>query len=169
MIDSHLTVPPGYRTGLTFPLKIASAQTVGDNVVVTNEGPTTVYLGGQYVTARTGVPLIAGAQLDIPSPSVDIYAVSDPGDVGTINASLSSTIESGQSTLPVVTGGDLFNGIGWLMIDDGPATEVITPNSGSTSTSVYLEGTTKFAHSVGVTVIALVGPVSSTVHVIAGA
>lgn len=167
MIDTHFTVYPGYRTGVTFPLKVANAQSEGNNVVVTNQGPAIVYLGGLYVTAETGVPLIVGGQLDIPAPASDIYAVSDPGELSTVNASLSQVVAAGSSSLPVVTGGDLFAGIGWLLIDDGPASEVFTPNGG-TSTNIVLEGTTKFTHASGVTIIALSAPVNSTIHVIAG-
>jgi hypothetical protein len=150
------------------PMQIADAQSAGDHVIVTNTGTVTVYIGGQYATATTGLPVYPGMEIDISVATAALYAITDPGTLESVTAVTSGVVASHAVSIPLAVDGDSFAAGMYVLLEDGPASEVLSVASVASDTQLDIAAPyTQYAHASGITVIEI-SPVRGQLHVIAG-
>jgi hypothetical protein len=149
------------------PVKVFAPQTTAANLIITNTGKATLFLGQSGVSAATGFPLEPGQKINLPDVNYSIYAVSGTDNVKTPTNTLSAQAAQGATALTVASGGASFTNGMVISIQDGNNTELVTVGAGSTGTSVVVGATTK-AHASGVTFGQFASHTGSAVSVTSG-
>lgn len=129
---------------------ILTASATATSCVLTNNGTSTVFIGGSAVTPTSGFPLAAGQTISTPFVNQNIYACANANNVVAPTDTLSSPATSGATALTVASGGASFTNGMIISINDGVNTELVTVGTGSTGTSVVVSATAH-AHATGVT------------------
>lgn len=137
-----------------------------DHVVISNLGKTPAYLGQQYVTAVTGLPLPSGHRLELFQVPSAIYAISGPGaSNGLLATTTNAAANKGSTALPVASGGASYTAGMVLTVNTSGSVETVKVASGSTATSIALAAGLQFTHASG-TQINQVAGTSNTVLVV---
>ncbi len=161
MLDQHINVSnPGV------PVQLAPAQSSGNDVVLTNEGPATAWVGTQYVTAAFGLPLGPGQEFDLGAPNSPVYAIADPGTQQSVNATLGTAYAAGSDRVYAVED-TLFTPGMWMLFSDGLISEVVEVTNAAANEVIFSPQVTQFPHAAGVTIVEVAGS-STQVHVVAG-
>lgn len=147
---------------------VYSPQTTTDHVFISNNGPTTVYLGQAGVTAFTGLPLAPRQLVDLSVITKPIYAASEAGGIGGLSGTATALLAKAGTGITVASGGASWTQGMLLQINDGPATEVVVVGAGSGATNIVI-GAAAFAHNTGFTFQQYLGGAGGTLTVTPGA
>jgi hypothetical protein len=129
-------VPAPFNTTVSaVPVRVMTPSPSGTStLVITNNGPSVVYLGGATVTSVNGFPLPVGQQLDVARVAWNIYACSPVTATATATTTTAAA-SSGATTLAVTSGTGIANGA-YIQVGAGNAAEITTVTSGGGTASL---------------------------------
>lgn len=126
---------------------ILTASATATSCVITNNGSSTVFIGGSAVTPTSGFPLAAGQTISSPFINQNIYACSNVNNITTPTSTLSANVSAAGTSLSVASGGASFTAGMVISINDGVNTELVTV-SASTGTTITVSAL-QHAHASG--------------------
>lgn len=149
------------------PVLIYSPSPSGiSHVFIQNVGPSTVYIGGQGVTASGGIPVSPGSAIDFAVANVALYAVCGYTPTATATTT-TAAVASGSAVSTAITSGTGTANGQYVLIGSGTASETTTITSGGGTTTVTLAALLD-DHKSGAA-FTVVTPQPSTITVAAGA
>lgn len=157
---------PVSTTVSAVPVRVMTPSPSGTScLVITNNGPSPVYLGGATVTQVNGFLLPVGQQLDVARITTNIYAVSGSTATATTTTTTAAA-SSGATTLAITSGTGIANGA-YIQVGAGNAAEITTVTSGGGTASLTVPAL-QYDHASGAAVT-VVTPLAVSVSTANGA
>lgn len=150
------------------PALVYQPVTNRDHIIIQNSGNAVAYIGQQYVTPVTGVPLPPGHRFELLQVPGPIYAVSGVGSTaGLLSTSTNALASKGATALPVASGGASYTAGMLLQVNTTSSVETVKVAAGSTSTSIALASGLQYSHASGTAVTQILGNVGTSLNVTA--
>lgn len=137
------------------------------SVVLFNQGPNPVYVGGSVVTSVAGLMVPPNGRAGVPAATQGVFAVSGFNPTTTVGT-ISTSAAQGGSVLTVASGGSAFTTGSYVSIENGSARQEVQAVAAQTGTTVTVSGTFAYAHG-STNTFTLVTPATSVLTVSAGA
>ena len=120
-------------------------------MVLYNNGPSPVYLGGSAVSTVTGMPFLPNDKVRLPNIGGTVWAIS-----GYTTTSPEGTVITATTTFPAgttltTTMGTAFTAGMWIAIESGTPRQEIAQVNGNNAGSVFTNSALQYAHGTATT------------------